>query len=428
MRRTLKLSLLALSVWVVVALWNSIKPLPPGTRIASLAVRLDDSQVEVLYDSAESAAILQHELAAVDGAEQMIVVDRSPVARELAQHLLVRKRLRPNLKVVLIADPLDESSGGTPAQYLSALERAGIIVARVRLNRLRDVLPWYSALWRLCVAWWSDPFDETPGTGGLLSNLRRLNHKSDDRRLTVADDGVGGWRSIITAGTRGDAGLELRGGLARDIVASELQIAAWSTGDDRLPAVPPAQSRGLGSIDVRFLTEGAIRGALVDAIAAAGGTDQIGVSVRALSDRQLIGALVRAAARGARLQVLLDPEAAPNSVVAAELTRDGGQQIEVRWYSPDAVRAASTFAMIRHRSELMVYVGAADYTRPSLDDCNLDAAVELRLPARAAAARALALNFANQWSGSALAPGHADDSPIAYWRYRLLQAAGLAAF
>src|ERR1700690_272255 len=115
MRRTLKLALLALSVWVALAFWNSIKPLPPGTRVASLGVRLDDSQGGVLYDSAARAAILQHELAAPRGAEQIVVIDCSPVVRELAQHLLARKRLRPNLKVVLIADPLGESNGGTPA-------------------------------------------------------------------------------------------------------------------------------------------------------------------------------------------------------------------------------------------------------------------------------------------------------------------------
>src|SRR5450759_753353 len=147
MRRTLMLVLLALSVWVSLAFWNSVKPLPPGTRIASLGARLDDSQVEVLYDSAQRPTVLEHELAAIDLAEQIIVLDSRPVGREVAQHLLARKRLRPNLKIVLIADPLDEVYGGTPAQYLSALERAGIIVARVRLNRLRDVIPWYSALW-----------------------------------------------------------------------------------------------------------------------------------------------------------------------------------------------------------------------------------------------------------------------------------------
>jgi PLD-like domain len=428
MRRTLMLVLLALSVWVSLAFWNSVKPLPPGTRFASLGARLDDSQVEVLYDSAQRPAVLEHELAAIDLAEQIIVLDRRPVGREVAQHLLARKRLRPNLKIVLIADPLDEVYGGTPAQYLSALERAGIIVARVRLNRLRDVIPWYSALWRLCVAWWSDPFDETAGAAGLLSKLRTMNHKSDDRQLMVADDGAGDWRSIITGGAKGDVGLELHGGLAHDIMASELQIAAWSTGDDRLPPVPPAQGRGLGSIDARFLTEGAIRSALVDAVASAGGADQISVAVRALSDRQLIRALLRAAARGARLQVLLDPETAPNHAVAGELARDGGQQVDVRWIAPGAVPIPTALAMIRRRAELWVYLGAADYTRPSLDDCNLEAAIELRLPVRAAAARALAENFANQWSSAAINARYADESQVAYWRYRLLQAGGLAPF
>jgi hypothetical protein len=428
MRRTLMLALLALSVWVSLAFWNSVKPLPPGTRVASLGARLDESQVAVLYDSDAHPAVLEHELAAIDLADQIIVLDRSPVEREIAQHLLARKRLRPNLEVVLVADPLDEVYGGTPAQYLSALERAGIVVARVRLNRLRDVIPWYSALWRLCVAWWSDPFDETPGAAGFLSSLRKMNHKSDDRQLTVADDGAGGWRSIITAGTKSDVGLEFHGGLAHDIMTSELEIAAWSTGDDRLPPVPPAQGRGLGSIDARFLTEGAIRGALVDAIAAAGGADQISVAVRALSDRQLIGALLRAAARGARLQVLLDPGAAPNRAVAGELARDGGQQIEVRWIAPSAVPMPTALAMVRHRTELWVYLGAADYTRPSLGDCNLEAASELRLPVRAAAARALAEIFANQWSIATVAARYTDDSRVAYWRYRLLQAGGLAPF
>jgi hypothetical protein len=428
MRRALMSALLALSAWVSLACWNSVKPLPPGTRAASLSTRLDESQVVVLHDSAARPAIREHELAAIDGAEQMIVLDRSPVEREIAQHVLARKHLRPNLKVVLVADPLDEVYGGTPSQYLSTLERAGIIVARVRLNRLRDVIPSYSALWRLCVAWWSDPFDETHGEVSLLSSLRKLNHKSDDRQLIVADDGSGGWRSIITGGAKGDLGLELHGGLAHDIMTSELLIAAWSTGDDRLPPAPPAQGRGPGSIDARFLTEGAIRGALTDAIAAAGSGDQITVAVRALSDRQLIRALLLAAARGARLQVLLDPEAAPNRTVAGELAIGGGQQIDVRWFAPSAVAMPTALAMVRHRGELWVYLGAADYTRPSLDDCNLEAAIELRLPVRAAAARTLTDIFAIRWSNAAVGAQYADVSQTAYWRYRLLQAGGLAAF
>ena len=428
MSRAKILMLLALFAWVALACWNSVKPLPPGTHVASLAARLAESQIDVIDDSSQRREILAHELGAIDRAEQMIVLDQCPVAREVAQHLLTRRRQRPNLKVVLVTDPLDEAYGGTPAQYLVALEQSGIIVARVRLDRLRDSSAWYSALWRSSVAWWSDPFDEARGESSLRSWLRRLNFKADHRQLIVADDGSGGWLSMVTGGANGDVGVELRGGLARDIVASELQVAAWSTGDDRLPAAPPAAARGLGTIDARFVTEGAIRSALLDAVAAAGSGDQISVAAQIVSDRQLVGAALRAAARGARLDVLLAPEAAPNAAVAAELTRGGGGMIEVRWFSPNQTPVPTALALVRHRSELWVNLGAADFTRSSLDDFNLESAIELRLPAHAAAARALALHFAKQWSSASTYAQHADESQAAYWQYRLLQAGGLAAF
>jgi hypothetical protein len=422
--------LLGVFAWLALAFWNSVKPLPPGTHVASLAARLADSQVAVLRDFSGHREILAHELAAIDRAEQMIVLDQCPVAREIAQHLLMRKRVRPGIKIVLVADPRNAAYGGTPAQYLSELEQAGIIVARTRLNRLRDSSALYSALWRLSVAWWSDPYDEAPGQFNLRSWLRGLTFKADDRQLLVADDGSGGWRSMILAGAAGDLGLELRDGLARGIAASELQIAAWSTGDDRLPSAPPPEGRGVGSIDARFLTEGAIRAALLDAVGAAGSADLISVAVRALSDRRLVDAALQAAARGARIQLLLDPLAAPNRAVAAELKRGGGR-VEVRWFTggPAAAPATlATLAIIEHRGEFWVNLGAADFTRPSLDDFNLEAAIELRLQSRAPAARALADIFAKQWSSADAYAQYADDSPHSYWRYRLLEASGLAAF
>jgi PLD-like domain len=420
--------LLALIAWAALAFWNSVKPLPPGTHVASLAARLAESQAVVMFDSASHREILAAELAAIDRAEQMIVIDQSPVSREVAQHLLMRKRQRPNLKIVLVADPVDEAYGGTPAQYLAELEQIGIIVARVRLNRLRDPNALFSSLWRLSVAWWSDPFDEQPGVISLRSLLRRQNFKGDHRQLIVADDGSGGWRSLITGPANGDVGLELLGGLARDIAASELQIAAWSTGDDRLPSAPPSLGRGLGSIDARFLTEGAIRSALLDSMAAAGSGDEIGFAVHTQSDRPLINAALRAAARGTRLKILLDAEAALNRAVAGELTRDGAGRIEVHWFSQNEAAVHTTLAIVRRGGELTVFLGAMKFTRPSLEDFNLEAAIELRMPVRAAAARALSEHFAHEWSIATGYAQYADDSKTGYWRYRLLAALGLAAF
>jgi len=416
--------LLLVLAWASIALWSSAKPMPPGTRIASLPARLAESQVTLIHDSAQHREILARELEAIDRADELIVLDQVPVARAIGQRLLLRKRERPNVKIVLVSDPLDETRGGTPAEYLSALEQAGVIVARARLDRLRDVTALYSAFWRLTVSWWSDAFDEP--AGGLRSALRGFNLKRDQRALFVADDGSGGFVSIIPAGIGGDLALQIAGGLARDMVASELQIAAWSTNDDRLPLPPPpARYHGLGSIDARFLTEGAIRGALVDALAAAREGDEVSLAARALSDRPLIVAALGAAAHGARVRVLLDPDAQPNRAVAEELSGEGAGHIEVRWSGPGRAADPAALLMVHRRGELWASVGAADYTRLSLGDLNLEAAVELRLPERAMAAHALDDYFAQVWSGAAR---HAEDPRSGYWRYRFMEAAGLAAY
>jgi hypothetical protein len=329
---------------------------------------------------------------------------------------------------VLVSDQRSEAYGGTPAEYLDALEKAGVIVARVRLDRLRDSTPLYSGLWRLTVAWWSDPTEETPGEAGLRAWLRALNSKADNRQVLVADDGSGGWVSIIPASSNGNLAVQIAGGLARDIAASELQIAAWSSDDDRLPAAPRAQGPGLGSIDARFLTEGAIRGAVLDALAAAGAGDEVSVAAHAIGDRPLIGAALRAAARGARFRVLLDPGSQPNRAVAAELERASGGRIEVRWSAPARMQSPASLLMVRHGGEFWAGVASAELTRPNLGDFNLEAAIELRLPERTAAARTLSEHFAAQWSAGAPYSRYADESTAAYWRYRVLQAGGLAAF
>src|SRR5580692_11150979 len=197
MPRGRTLLLIAVLAWAAVAVWNAQKPLPPGTRVASLAARLAESQVQVISASAAGSEIEARELAAIDRANELIVLDAAPLSRALGRGLLLQRSKRPNIKIVLVSDPRSEAYGGTPMEYLESLERAGVIVARVRLDRLRDCIPFYSALWRLALGWWSDPFDEHPDDPGLRAALRAQNHKADQRRLFVADDGAGGWMSVV---------------------------------------------------------------------------------------------------------------------------------------------------------------------------------------------------------------------------------------
>ena len=424
---------MAVLTWASCAIWNSVKPLPPGTHVTTLPARLAESQVDFIDEYSQHGATLEREIDAIGRAEQTIVLDQCPLVHELAEQLLLRKRQRPNLKIMLVTDPRNEVYGGTSARTLSTLEAAGIIVARTRLERMRDSNPLYSSLWRLSVAWWSDPFDEAPGEATLASSLRRRNFKANRRQLLVADDGAGGWTSIVLSAASGNAGgsanvgLEIRGHLARDIVASELHIAAWSTDDDRLPAPPPLMSRGVGTIDARLLTEGAIHAALREVVAVAGNGDSISMVVRALDDRQLIDAMLRAAARGARLQLLLDPDLPGTQAAAGELVHNEAGNIEVRWQAGTA-RTEARYALIRHRGDVWINLGSANFTRRDLDDLNLAADIELHMPARAAPARAAAEFFARAWSNAAAYAAHADESTGTYWRYRLAEATGLAVF
>jgi hypothetical protein len=414
-----------LLAWLSLSFWHSAKPLPAGTHIVSQVSRLSESDVDFLYESPQHQDLALREMAAIDHAEHLIVIDRSPVPRELAERLLARRHARPHVKIVLVTDPGNEVFGGTSSRILASLEQAGIIVARVRLDRLRDSNPLYSGLWRLLFGWWSDPFDETPGQASLRAWSRMQNFKADQRQLMVADDGSGGWNAILES-ARAPAGLILRGSLARAMIAGELQIAGWSTDDDRLPADPPLDARGVGSIDARFLTEGAIEAALLDAIAAAGSGDQISIAVQSLSDRRLIAAALEAAARGARLHVLLAWNPMPNRAVAGELLRGGGGRIEVRWYPLDP--PLPKLLLVRHRSDLWMNLGSANFTRRNLGDLNLESGVELRMPAQAAPARAATEYFTRLWSGADGSTELADHSPMAYWRYRFAEATGLSSF
>ncbi|MEP6884119.1 MAG: phospholipase D-like domain-containing protein [Gammaproteobacteria bacterium] len=413
--------------WVSLIFWNSAKPLPPGTHVVSQVSRLSEADVEFLTESPQSPNVASRDAAAIDHAEQLIVIDRSPVTRELAQRLLARKRLRPGIKIVLVTDPANQVFGGTPAATLASLEQAGVIVARVQLDRLRDSNPLYSGVWRLLIGWWSNPFDEAPGNVSLRVWLRMQNFKSNQRQLLVADDGSAGWSAII-APTDAVAGLVFKGSVARAMIASELQIVKWSTDDDRLPAATPMEGGGLGSIDARFLTEGGIKTALLDAVAAAGTGDRISIAVEVLSHRPLITAAIAAAWRGVRLRVLLSRDRIPNRTVADELLREGAGRIEVRWFADEPAVPRLSLLAVRHRSDLWLNFGAANFTRRNLDDLNLEAGVELRMPLRAAPARAVAEYFDGHWSRAAVYPRVADEGSAAYWRYRFAEATGLSSF
>jgi hypothetical protein len=406
---------LFLLAWLSVGFWNAVKPLPPGTHTASVSTRLTDSEVEFLIEREPS--VVARQLALIDRADQLLVLDQSPLPRVLAQALLLRKHLKPKLKIIVITDPKNEAFGGTPAKDVELLERAGIIVVRVDLDRLRDANPVYSGLWRTALGWWSDPFAEAPGENSFLAGARELNNKADRRQALVGDDGTGGYLSILGAVDASPAIL-IHGAPARDVVASELKVAAWSADEDRLPALLPPLPRQAGTIDVRILSEGAIGSALLDSVAAAESGDALRVVGHALSDRRCVEALIDAASRGAHVQVLLDAIQS-NHFAADDLERGG---VEIRWQASSPARMQ--WLLLHHHSDAVMTMSTAALTRRDLADFNLANGAELHMPDRAPMARSSMEFFAAAWLHATPASVAPAEKSMGYWLYRLREATG----
>src|SRR5690242_13805121 len=236
-RRICQLFLVA---WIVVAGWNVYKPLPDGMHVRGEIVETPLSEVHFLADvttaDAFGAPVVRQQIfdsmfKLIGDAREYLVLDfflfnsqrgamldtkpQRALSSELRDALLARKRAVPDLKVLLIADPVNDVYGGLPSKDLKSLADAGIDVVRVDLDRLRDPNPIYSGFWRLTMKWWSgdgsgdaflpNPLDDGPDRVSFGAWARLLNFKADHRKVIIGDDGKAGMAGIITSANPHDA-------------------------------------------------------------------------------------------------------------------------------------------------------------------------------------------------------------------------------
>ena len=139
---------------------------------------------------------------------------------ELRDALLKRKREMPQMRILVIADPINDVYGGLPSRDLAALRGAGIEVVAPDLDGLRDSNPIYSAFWRLTMRWWSgngsgeanlpNPLDAGPDRVTFGAWARLLNFKANHRKVIIGDDGKGGMVGIVTSANPHDASSRIR--------------------------------------------------------------------------------------------------------------------------------------------------------------------------------------------------------------------------
>lgn len=482
-RRRWRWGLIALlCVWAVTGWYYAVRPLPAGIRTAGSWTELPSGDLLFLRDLTAADAygrpiveqqIFERALTIIHQARAFIVLDYflfndrnggaaaaplRPLSAEIEAALLQRRREVPGLEVLFITDPINDGYGEYPSPSLERLRQAGVTVVRTDLDRLPDPDPLYSGLWRLFVRWWDALL---PGTeaSGLRATARLLNFKANHRKVLIADDGgerlvglVGSANPHDASSADSNVALSLSGPVLQPLLDSEVAIARAS---GLRVAFPPVARTGTVVSERDFLagrasraqilTESAIGGALLERLAESTRGDSVDVAMLYLSDREIVEALIAAAARGVIVHVLLDPNkdefgeersGFPNRQVASELVAASDGAIKVRWYRTHGEQFHTKLVAICGPERVWFTLGSANLTRRNLGDFDLEANVAVEI-SRNAKPGADVLNwFDTLWSNRAAAGTeytapyevYADPSQGRYWLYRFVEGLGVSNF
>lgn len=482
--RKRRVLLVVLLVWVTTAILQVSRPMPPGTDVLTASVQVPATDLQFLHDLTyldshgerrSEQEIFDAVFKLIDAAHSFIVADfflcndamgatsaaHRALSSELADHLLARKAANPGMRIVLITDPVNEIYDGTRSPTLERLRRGGIDVVTTDLGELRDSNPSYSAFWRLFVQWWGNapdrgfmpnPFGGRPERITLRSWLALLNFKANHRKLIVTDSADGRLHSLVTSANPHDASsahsnvaIQLSGPLAAQIATNELAVAGLSGWKGHVPVeqrITTSAAVSNASALLTFVTEAAIREQLLDQIDATNAGDSVQLAMFYLAQREIIDALLRAAARGVRIQLILDPnkdafgrqkDGVPNRPVAHELVRESNGRIDVRWYQTSGEQFHTKLTLISRGQRLFATLGSANLTRRNVDNYNLEANVALEVAGDTALAQEMNTYFVRLWrneGGEYTLPfaRFDDTSRWRYWRYRVMEATGLSTF
>lgn len=485
-----------LIVWAGTAVWETEKPLPPGTHThaewqvsspADVSFIADITTADAYGRAIMSQDIFDQVLAIVRGAQRFLVIDyflfnahrgkaggpapTRALSSELRDALIEQKKLKPDLRILFITDPINDVYGGDPSEDLRRLRDAGVDVVVTNLDALRDSNYIYSSFWRLAISWWAgdgsgkgwlpNPLDEQSQDVTFSAWARLVNFKANHRKVIIGDDGGPGLVGIVTSANPHDGSsahsnvaVRIAGPALAPLLDSEMEVARFS-GWQGVIAVepsrvaPPAndsmQLEAGQIVRTQVLTEGAIRDSVVEHIDAAVRGESIDIAMFYISDRKVIDALLDAADRGVTVRLILDPNkdafgheknGIPNRPVASELVAASNGAIHVRWYRTHGEQFHTKLVMVYGTDRLWMSLGSANLTRRNIGDYNLEANVAVET-ARESALGTQVLNYFDTLWGNRAGMGieytadfgvYADPTQANYWLYRIMEATGLSTF
>lgn len=406
----------------IISACATLQPLPEGISFAGQIHPVEKVNFlrDLTYKTPDGTRKTDQEifdrwLQIIRGAKRHIVIDaflftdaqgpiperQRPLAQELTDALLAQKKRYPNMRVIVIVDPINILYGGIRSPHFATLRQAGIEVHITDLTKLRDSNPSWSIFWRLFVRPFGNstngifptPFSEPEGTVSLRSYLSFLNLKANHRKVLIADKGhelvalVTSFNPADSSAAHSNIALEVSGPAAHDLLSTENAVLKFSGAQ---PLLLPKQTENKNGkqqtgLSVQVLTESKVRDDLFETIKGLKEGDRLDLVMYLLADRHVIAALKKAHKRGVKIRILLDPSLGvfglsrgglPNAPAAYELRKKG---IDIRWCEPVGAQCHSKLMFVRKlNGQAWLSLGTANLTRKHLNDFNLETNLVIR--------------------------------------------------
>ncbi len=455
--------------WLGLVGYGKGKPLPTGLSVEGVSRAVQD--VEFLADCTyqrdgqpvREQVIFKRMCRIIDDAERFVLLDlflfnsvhgqgeKFPaLSDEMTRRLVGKKQRSPQVDIVLITDAINRSYGAEEPEHFRRLRASGVRIIYTDTSKLRDSNFLYSAWWRLFCQWFGtegagwlpSPFAPNGPPMTMRGYLSLFNFKANHRKVVVNENEalIASANPHDASGYHSNIGFVARGAVVQDVVDAEAAVANLS--GETLPRWEVPVHPESGQVHLRLLTEDKIKAQLLTALARCENGCSVRMVMFYLSDREVISGLLAAAARGAEVRLLLDPNkdafgrkknGIPNRPVAQELVEKSQGKIHIRWYGTHGEQFHSKLTMISLPGEAVLIGGSANLTRRNLDDLNLEACLEVTAPADSQVVRETAGYFERLWQNqdgiySLDFKEFAEKSLFKYGLYRFQEASGMSTF
>jgi len=490
MRLLFKILIRVLFVGIVLSLavgvFSMYRSLPTGVHFEGPARSVPANAVTFLRDVTyqDSAGIRRTDqqifnevMKMVEGAKRTIVLDMflynpyqgaapettRALSEELTAKLLEKKKAIPDIEIVVLTDPINETYGGDQSDQFERLRKAGIVVGTTDLTKLRDSNPLYSGAWRTFLQWFGNsttggslphPFQSGGKKVTVRTWLALLNFKANHRKVIVADETNGTSVNVATliisanphdgSSAHGNIAVKVSGSLYQDVILSEQAVAKFSRIE--LPTLSTAYAspaREGTDAEVILLTEGAIKERLVTSLKKLTGEDSVDMAMFYLSERDVVRELIAAAKRGIKVRLILDPNkdafghkknGVPNRPVAEEIVAASRGNAEVRWCDTHGEQCHAKLTLMRSTTGYEMIAGSANLTRRNINNYNLEMNVSVKSAEKIKAIADAYEYFETLWQnkgGNIYTADYAvyrDDAMYKELMYRVMEFTGLSSF